>query len=109
VPSRDAVGGRTGEPPISTDEFRTLDRCLDDAVASSGAGRQISADARATTLRQRLVDYIADHRPLNAIARQSFTAIRTGNIGAAGATGDLLTHTLKKLDQLTDRIEDPQR
>ena len=97
--------------PISTDEFRTLNRCLDnaiaDAVASFGAARQVSADARATTLQQRLVDYIADHRRLNAIARQSFTAIKTGNIGPGGATGDLLTHTLKELDELTDRIESP--
>jgi hypothetical protein len=95
--------------PISTDEFRTLNRCLDnaiaDAVASFGAARQVSADARAQTLQQRLSDYIADHRRLNAIARQSFTAIKTGNIGPGGATGDLLTLTLKELDELTDRLE----
>lgn len=97
--------------PISTDEFRTLNRCLDnaiaDAVASFGAASQVSADARAQTLQQRLVDYIADHRRLNAIARQSFTAIKTGNIGPGGATGDLLTHTLKELDELTDRLQAP--
>jgi hypothetical protein len=98
--------------PISTDEFRTLNRCLDnaiaDAVASYGAASQVSADARAQTLQQRIVDYVADHRRLNAIARQSFTAIKTGNIGPAGATGDLLTHTLKELDELTDRLQAPQ-
>jgi hypothetical protein len=97
---------------IPTDEFRTLNRCLDnaiaDAVASFGAASQVSADARAQTLQQRLMDYIADHRRLNSIARQSFTAIKTGNIGAAGATGDLLTHTLKELDELTDRLQPPQ-
>jgi len=94
--------------PISNDEFRTLNRCLDnaiaDAVASFGAARQVSADARAQTLQQRLEDFIADYRRLNAIARQSFTAIKTGNIGTGGATGDLLTHTLKELDELTDRL-----
>lgn len=96
---------------ISADEFRTLNRCLDnaiaDAVASFGAASQVSADARAQTLQQRLVDYIADHRRLNAIARQSFTAIKTGNIGPGGATGELLTHTLKELDELTDRLQSP--
>jgi hypothetical protein len=95
--------------PISTDEFRTLNRCLDnaiaDAVAAFGAARQVSADAHAQNLEQRLLDYIADHRRLNAIARQSFTAIKTGNIGPGGATGDLLTLTLKELDELTDRLE----
>jgi hypothetical protein len=94
--------------PISTDEFRTLNRCLDnaiaDAVAAFGAARQVSDDARAQNLEQRLVDYIVDHRRLSAIARQSFMAIKTGNIGPGGATGDLLTHTLKELDELTDRI-----
>ncbi len=95
--------------PISNDEFRTLNRCLDnaiaDAVAAFGAASQVSAEARAQTLQQRLVDYIADHRRLNAIARRSFTAIKTGNIGAGGATGDLLTLTLKELDELTERLE----
>jgi hypothetical protein len=97
--------------PISTDEFRTLNRCLDnaiaDAVAAFGAASLVSADARAETLQQRLVDYIADHRRLNAIARQSFNAIKTGSIGPGGATGDLLTHTLKALDELTDRLQPP--
>jgi hypothetical protein len=95
--------------PISTDEFRILNRCLDnaiaDAVASFGAGRQRSADARAQSLQQHIADYIADHRRLNAIARQSFSAIKTGNIGPGGATGDLLTHTLNELDELTDRLQ----
>jgi hypothetical protein len=98
--------------PISTDEFRALNRCLDNAIADAvtafGAARQVSDDARAQNLEQRLVDYIAEHRRLNAIARQSFTAIKTGNIGAGGATGDLLTHTLKELDELTDRIRPPR-
>ncbi len=97
--------------PISTDEFRTLNRCLDNAIAGAvaafGAASKESADARAQTLQQRLVDYIADHQRLNAIARQSFTAIKTGNIGPGGATGDLLTHTLKELDELTDRLQTP--
>jgi len=95
--------------PIPTDEFRTLNRCLDnaiaDAVAAFGAASQVSADARAQTLQQRLTDYIADHRRLSAIARQSFTAIKTGNIGPGGATGDLLTLTLKALDEITDRLQ----
>lgn len=94
---------------ISSDEFRTLNRCLDnaiaDAVASFGAAQQVAADARAQTSQQRLVDYIAEHRRLSEIARQSFTAIKTGNIGSGGATGDLLMHTLQELDQLTDQID----
>lgn len=97
--------------PISTDEFRTLNRCLDnaiaDAVASFGEARQLSIDRQAQTSQHRLVDYTADHRRLVAIALQSFTAIKTGNIGIGGATGTLLEHTLKELDALTDRLQPP--
>ena len=92
---------------ISTDEFRTLNRCLDnaiaDAVASFGAARQTSIDRQAETLQQRLVIFAANHRRLIDIAVQSLAAIRTGNIGVNGATGELLAHTLEELDSLTDR------
>jgi hypothetical protein len=94
---------------ISSDEFRTLNRCLDnaiaDAVASFGEARQISMDRQTQTSQQSLLEYTADHRRLIAIALQSFTAIKTGNIGPGGATGDLLTLTLKELDELTDRLQ----
>jgi len=94
---------------ISTDEFRTLNRCLDNAIADAvvafGAASQVTADARAHTLQDFLVSYIADEKRLNAIARQSFTAIKTGNIGPGGATGDLLLHTLMQLDELTNRLQ----
>jgi hypothetical protein len=92
---------------ISTDEFRTLNRCLDnaiaDAVASFGSARQISVDRQAEGSQQRLVDYSAEHRRLVDIARQAFTAIKTGTIGVSGATGQLLAHALDELSSLTDR------
>ncbi len=93
--------------PISTDEFRTLNRCLDnaiaDAVASFGSARQISIDRQAETLQQRLVVFSEEHRRLVDIAIQSLAAIRTGNIGVGGATGTLLAHALEELRSLTDR------
>ena len=95
------------EIPISTDEFRTLNRCLDnaiaDAVASFGSARQTSIDRQAETLQQRLVVFAAEHRRLIDIAIQSLTAIKTGNIGISGATGTLLSHALEELRSLTDR------
>jgi hypothetical protein len=95
------------EVPISTDEFRTLNRCLDnaiaDAVASFGSARQTSIDRQAETLHQRLVLFAAEHRRLIDIAIQSVTAIKTGNIGIGGATGTLLAHALEELRSLTDR------
>ena len=95
------------EVAISTDEFRTLNRCLDnaiaDAVASFGSVRQTSIDRQAETLQQRLVVFAAEHRRLIDIAIQSITAIKTGNIGIGGATGILLVHALEELRSLTDR------
>jgi hypothetical protein len=92
---------------ISTDEFRTLNRCLDnaiaDAVASFGAARQLSIDRQVETLHQCLVGFTAEHRRLIDIAIQSLTAIKTGTIAISGATGILLAHALEELRSLTDR------
>lgn len=93
--------------PVSTDEFRTLNRCLDnaiaDAVASFGSARQKSIDGQAETLQQRLTMFTDEHRRLIDIAIQSLTAIQTGNIGTGGPTGTLLAHALAELRSLTDR------
>src|SRR6202171_4672842 len=93
--------------PISTDEFRTLNRCLDnaiaDAVASFGTARQISSDRQAETLQQRLAIFSTEHRRLIDIAIQSYTAIKTGNVGLTGATGTLLILALNELRSLADR------
>jgi len=92
---------------IPTDEFRTLNRYLDnaiaDAVASFGSARQISIARQVETLHQRLVVFSAEHRRLIDIAIKSFTAVKTGNIGISGATGTLLAHALDELRSLTDR------
>ena len=77
--------------PISTDEFRTLNRCLDnaiaDAVASFGSNRQTSIERQAETLQQRLQIFSAEHKRLMDIALRSLAAIKTGNIGIGGAPG----------------------
>jgi hypothetical protein len=86
---------------ISADEFRTFNRCLDnamaDAVASFGSARQTSIDHEAESLQQRLIGFAAERRRLIDIAIRSLTAIKTGNIGINGATGALLAHALEEL------------
>ena len=93
--------------PISTDEFRTLNRCLDDAiadaVASFGSGRQSSIDRQAESLQERVAFFAAEQRRLIDIAFQAFAAVKTGNIGLNGATGTLLHLALTDLRSLTDR------
>ena len=95
------------EVHISTDEFRTLNRCLDDAiaeaVASYGSVRQTSIDRQAETLQQRLAVFSAEHQRLTDIAIHSVAAVRTGNIGIGGATGTLLAHALEELRSLPHR------
>ena len=92
---------------IAAHEFRTLNRCLDDAiadaVASFGSARQISINDQAQTLRDRLSAFSDEHRRLVDIAIQSYSAIKTGNVGLTGATGTLLSHTLSELRSLAER------
>jgi len=95
------------EERISTGEFRTLNRCLDnaiaDAVTSFGRAHQVLLDDQAETLEQRLHYFSLDHRQLVDIALQSYEVIKSGQVGATGATGKLLSHTLEELRSLADR------
>jgi hypothetical protein len=92
---------------ISVDEFRTLNRCLDNAiaaaVASFGAAHVASMERKVENLNERLAVYAAEQQRLVDIAVKSFTAIKTGSIGIDGSTGTLLTQTLEKLHTLTER------
>jgi hypothetical protein len=92
---------------ISTDEFRTLNRCLDNAianaVASFGVARQVSVDRRAETWQQRVDAFSIEQGRLIDIASHSLVAIKTGDIGINGATGRLLAHTLEELRSLAQR------
>jgi hypothetical protein len=92
---------------ISTGEFRTLNRCLDnaiaDAVTSFGHAHQVLLDDQAETLQQRLHYYALEHRRLVDIALQAYAVIKSGQVGATGATGTLLFQTLEELRSLADR------
>ena len=95
------------QTPISVDEFRTLNQCLDnaiaDAVASYGIARQMHIDNQAQTLHLRLNNFTEEHRRLVDISIQSFFAIKAGDVGYTGATASLLVHTLGELRSLVAR------
>lgn len=92
---------------ISIDEFRTLNRCLDnaiaDAVTSHGRARQIAVHAQVETLHEHMNAFADEQRQLVDIAIQSYFAIKAGNVGPAGATGKLLIHALGELRSLPER------
>ncbi len=92
---------------ITADEFRTLNRCLDDAIADAvtafGDARRISVRNEVEHLHKRLDAYADEQRRLVDIAIHSFAAIKTGSVGIGGATGTLLVHTLAELHSHADR------
>jgi hypothetical protein len=91
---------------IDADEFRTLNRCLDDAIAdavtSYGSMRQQTIEQQAEALHEKLTAYSVKQRRLIAVAIHAYGAIKTGDIGLNGATGTLLIHALEGLQLLAD-------
>lgn len=90
--------------PIETDDFRVLNRSLDNAIAGAvtafSQGKQTSIDEQADTLSQRLNTFCDDQQRLVDIALRSYAAIKTGNVGITGATGALLANALDELRSL---------
>ncbi len=81
--------------PISTDDFRVLNRCLDDAIAGAvteyGRGRnQSTVDAEA----ERAGFLAHELRNLLNTAIMAFEVLKTGNVGVAGSTGAVLHRSL---------------
>jgi len=92
---------------ISTGEFHTLNRCLDnaiaDAVTSFGNAHKTLLLDQAETLQQRLYYYALEHQRISDIAVQAYAAIKSGQVGATGATSAVLVKALDDLRSLTDR------
>ena len=92
---------------ISADQFRTLNRCLDQAIAdavSAFAHDREAAIAHETEVLHDRIGVLADEeRRLITVAIQTFAAIKTGNIGLGGATGTALANALYELRDVVDR------
>lgn len=93
--------------PITTDEFRSLNRCLDEAIADAVTAfvdeRESTLLDHATELHQRLGVLAEEQRRLVDIALQTFAAIQTGKVGANSATGAALVKTLEDLKEIIVR------
>jgi signal transduction histidine kinase len=94
--------------PISTDDFRTLNRCLDDAIAGAvteygRARNQSTLDGETARGSERLGFLAHELRNLTNTAILAFEVLKTGNVGVAGSTGTVLHRSLIGLRDLIGR------
>ena len=94
--------------PITVEEFRTFNRCLDNAIADAVTefGRQrdqYMAEEGAETLNERLGALAHELRNLLNSATLAFQVLKGGNGALTGATGDVLGRSLSGLRDLIDR------
>jgi signal transduction histidine kinase len=93
------------DTPISVDDFRTLNRCLDDAIASAVTefGRQPMPEGGAARVDGSLGFLAHEVRNLVGTASVAFEVLRTGNVGVGGGTGRVLQRSLAALRDLINR------
>jgi signal transduction histidine kinase len=102
------------DAPISTDDFRTLNKCLDDAIAGAvtefGRGlNQSSVDGEAARGNERLGFFAHELRNLLHTALMAFDVLATGDVGVGGATGKVLRRNLVGARDLIARSLDEVR
>jgi signal transduction histidine kinase len=93
---------------ITTDEFRTLNRCLDNAIADAVTEFERQRDHRisdehAAAMNIRLGLLAHELNTLTTNAMLAMAAIKKGNVGVAGATGAVLDRSLIRLRAVVDR------
>jgi signal transduction histidine kinase len=96
------------DAPIGTDDFRTLNCCLDDAIAAavtqfSRGQHQSTIDGEIESGSQRLGFLAHELRNLLNTAVLAFEVLKTGNVGVGGSTGTLLHRSLMGLRALISR------
>jgi signal transduction histidine kinase len=93
---------------VTPDEFRTLNRCLDDAIADAVTEfqrqrDQAYSDASTRAMNERLGFFAHELRNLVHTATIALAAIKKGDVGVSGATGAVLDRSLSGLRDLIDR------
>src|ERR1700732_1605500 len=89
---------------IEVSEFRTLNRCLDNAIADSVTEWAYHHNlANADQKVARVDSFIYELRKLIHTATLAVIALKAGNVGIAGATGAVLDRSLIELRNLLDR------
>ncbi|HEX8313172.1 MAG TPA: HAMP domain-containing sensor histidine kinase [Chthoniobacteraceae bacterium] len=96
------------DEPFSIDEFRTLNRCLDNAIAGAVSAfthqhEALAAQDEDKTFNRRLGFFAHELRNLVNSATLAFLAIKEGNLSVTGATGAVLDRSLVGMRILIDR------
>jgi len=94
--------------PIGTEDFRNLNRCLDDAIAGAvteygRARNQFTLEGEVARGSERLGFLAHELRNLTQTALLSFEVLQSGNVGVSGSTGLILQRSLKGLATLISR------
>jgi signal transduction histidine kinase len=94
--------------PIEADEFRTLNRCLDNGIADAVTEYVFQRDSllerkNVKALNEQLGFLAHELRNLIHTATLAVIAIKAGNVGTSGATGALLDRSLIGMRNLIDR------
>ena len=102
------------DAPFQIDEFRTLNRCLDNAIADAVTEFSyqrdfVMADRQAIEAQERLGFLAHELRNLLQTATLAFTAAKTGNLSLSGATGAVLERSLDGLRDLIAQSLDEVR
>jgi len=101
---------------FKTDDFRTLNRCLDDAIAAAVTQFGHERDQSLSRERERLIDGKAagETERLGLLARElrvsihtasvALEVIKSGSVGIAGRTGTVLNQSLLGAHDLVERL-----
>jgi signal transduction histidine kinase len=92
---------------IDIEEFRTLNRCLDNAIADAVVEfcyeRDVAAAKAESSMHERKGFFVHELRDSLHAAQLAFQCIKSGNVGANGATGAALERSLARRGSLIER------
>jgi signal transduction histidine kinase len=89
--------------PITTEEFHTLNRCLDTAIAEAVTEHaRITAQSRSTEELERSGQLAHEIRDMLSTAVFAFDALKRGAVAVNGSTGAVLGRSLMGLRDLVD-------
>ena len=98
--------------PVTADEFRTLNRCLDNAIADAvtayARGHNAAMSGQAALWQRRVFAGNEARRLINE-AIQTYAALQTVDIGMTGMTGTALLSTLCDLRDLLNQAAPDRR